>query len=435
MNLKNLTNVYNLTSKNFIVKGFAIDKDVDGILFHVILYTLKNNESTILSIKIKDVKWDNIVNVNGIIYKCKDLYKKHTIDLKINSRIKYNDNMFFLKPIGFLETKMQEETDFINIKYSYPFFVIEENIKEKTFNIIFKDLDRFFVVNKNDFIRTFKYKIWVPDEIIVHSGKMHADDIMCAALIKYINKNVKIIRTRNIPDNFTGLVADVGEGRYDHHNLDKVRTDDKGNSYYLQNGELEVYSAFGLLAKDILPGLIEKRGYFSVDHNLIRALDANDNYGINDTLSYMFSLYNPLWNSDKTKDECFLEAVDFGVSFIERIIKLEKAKMEAIPYINQQIKKMTNNILVLEYQVPWKSLARTSKAIFVIYPTDEEEFAIQAVPDPKYDIKDNINKQNLPNSWLDEAPNGMIFCHKALHFATFDTFEHAYNAALTLTGE
>ena len=56
MNLKNLTNVYNLTSKNFIVKGFAIDKDVDGILFHVILYTLKNNESTILSIKIKDVK-------------------------------------------------------------------------------------------------------------------------------------------------------------------------------------------------------------------------------------------------------------------------------------------------------------------------------------------------------------------------------------------
>ncbi len=65
----------------------------------------------------------------------------------------------------------------------------------------------------------------IPTCVIVHDGRTHADDLMAAWIIRQINPDVKIIRTRDkdtikngLMDPYT-VVADVGYGCFDHHQV------------------------------------------------------------------------------------------------------------------------------------------------------------------------------------------------------------------------
>ena len=69
-----------------------------------------------------------------------------------------------------------------------------------------------------------------------HGEKFHADDVFSAALLFYINPKITILRGNRVPDDFDGIVFDIGRGAYDHHQRDsRVR----------ENGV--PYAAFGLL--------------------------------------------------------------------------------------------------------------------------------------------------------------------------------------------
>ena len=69
-----------------------------------------------------------------------------------------------------------------------------------------------------------------------HGGKFHADDVFSATLLLYLNPEIVITRGNRVPENFAGIVFDIGRGRYDHHQKDsRVR----------ENGV--PYAAFGLL--------------------------------------------------------------------------------------------------------------------------------------------------------------------------------------------
>ena len=58
------------------------------------------------------------------------------------------------------------------------------------------------------------------DCAFTHGGVFHSDDVFSAALLKIINPDIKIIRGFKVPDNFAGLVFDIGGGAYDHHQMD-----------------------------------------------------------------------------------------------------------------------------------------------------------------------------------------------------------------------
>lgn len=64
------------------------------------------------------------------------------------------------------------------------------------------------------------------ETIIVHNGCFHADDVICASLLRIVRPDANIIRTRDIAVIEQGLadentlVADVGYGEYDHHQTD-----------------------------------------------------------------------------------------------------------------------------------------------------------------------------------------------------------------------
>ena len=63
-----------------------------------------------------------------------------------------------------------------------------------------------------------------------HSRKFHADDVFSAALLLYLNPEITITRGNQVPENYEGLVFDIGRGQYDHHQKDS-RIRDNGVPY------------------------------------------------------------------------------------------------------------------------------------------------------------------------------------------------------------
>lgn len=53
-----------------------------------------------------------------------------------------------------------------------------------------------------------------------HGGKFHADDVFSAALLLYLNPEIQISRGNQVPEDFDGIVFDIGRGAYDHHQKD-----------------------------------------------------------------------------------------------------------------------------------------------------------------------------------------------------------------------
>lgn len=406
-NLEGFSCKNSLHTKDYTVKGMMTNKDESQISYLL----LKNDgKKYMLNITLKPfVKIYNLIEVE---------------EFGTGRVFSFVPEKFY-KPLGFLKAN---------------FFIVRQNPKKLRTNMFiltekenmefeFVERDRFYELDEMSFLLHINDKIYVPDEVIVHNGRMHADDILSVALLKYINKDIKVTRTRDIPENFKGVVADVGGGRYDHHNLDKIRTDGEGNPLILPTGETEVYAAFGLLCKDILPGIIGIKNYFLLDHQIIRSLDSNDNYGTFSDLAYFFSLFNPAWNETKTEDQAFLEAVEYGLKFITELINKELARQSAMPYVQSKIAKTTDHILVLDARMPWQSLAKKSSIYFAVYPTDDNNYALQSTPKIDNDARTKLNKIDLPEKWIENKPKGCIFVHKNLFFATFDTKENAILAA------
>ena len=49
-----------------------------------------------------------------------------------------------------------------------------------------------------------------------HNGTFHADDVLAASLLRLLKPELKIVRGNVVPNDFPGIVFDIGSGRYDH---------------------------------------------------------------------------------------------------------------------------------------------------------------------------------------------------------------------------
>lgn len=75
-------------------------------------------------------------------------------------------------------------------------------------------------------------------------------------------------RGNRVPENFDGLVFDIGRGAYDHHQKD---------SRIRENGV--PYAAFGLLWEALGAEILGKELAASFDEAFVQPLDNNDNTG------------------------------------------------------------------------------------------------------------------------------------------------------------
>ena len=258
--------------------------------------------------------------------------------------------------------------------------------------------------------------------ILVHAGTFHADDAFAAALVMAAaGRDIPVERCFSVlaglPDSI--IVADIGRGKYDHHQGDaKRRADGKK------------HAACGLLYEELKEHLFlteEAREEFCSRY--ILPIEDADNGISHNPLSCYVDDMNPDWDKPEESDSRFSNAVMLFLNLIEAARRKEKASIRADELLTDALAKAEGKVVLLEKPVPWQRKVCQTDNLFVVYYSQRGEWTVQCVPkEPDSFIV------RLPLSSMDEM-EGCKFCHAGRFLAAFDTEEHALNAARKLVSE
>ena len=256
----------------------------------------------------------------------------------------------------------------------------------------------------------------------VHNGVFHADDVYCVALLKQINPDIKVIRSRG--QEKVDLRCDVGLGPYDHHG----KEDRQYRFADAENGEHGQYAAFGKLWEDLGEQLVGKDGQLSIDETLVSYIDRADNGEEQNPLSAMISSFAPTWDSHETMDDAFSKAVAVASQNLENQIEYNRSLTRAKNVIHEAVQNMENDIIHFEQYTPWNDSKELieSDAKYVIFPASTgEQWNLQCVPPAIGSFA-----QKAPIAF-DKAGfgSGCKFVHPGKFFAAFTTREAAEKAA------
>lgn len=267
-----------------------------------------------------------------------------------------------------------------------------------------------------------------------HSGKFHADDVFSSALLLYLNPEIRIIRENKVPEDFDGIVFDIGRGRYDHHQKD---------SRIRENGI--PYAAFGLLWEELGAEILGEELAQKFDESFVQPLDNNDNTGEKNELATLIGNFNPTWDAQGGNDEAFFQAVSVAGMILEnkfeRYLGNERADKRVEEILEEHQKAILSGekskeearILILPEFVPCQKRLSETDIAFVIFPSNRGGYCIQ--PQKK---EYSLNyKCSFPVEWLGleneelAAATGLPsagFCHKGGFLMTTGTLEDAVKA-------
>ena len=262
----------------------------------------------------------------------------------------------------------------------------------------------------------------IPANGFTHGGKFHADDVFATALLQIIRPDFQVTRGFTVPENFDGIVYDIGFGPFDHHQEPRE---------YRANGV--PYAAFGLLWRELGAGLVGENQARLIDENFIQPLDLNDNTGEQNSLCDAIGFFNPVWDSDADTDTCFFEAVAVARQILQRQIESARAVNRADEKVRAAYAASENGIVVLPCYLPWKNGLYRTDALFVVYPSQRGGWSAQCVTDRKT----KRSKLPFPASWAGQTPAviaqksglpGIRFCHASRFLITTDTQKQAIEA-------
>ena len=243
-----------------------------------------------------------------------------------------------------------------------------------------------------------------------HSGKFHADDVFSSALLLYLNPEITITRGNKVPDDFDGIVFDIGRGRYDHHQKDnRIR----------ENGI--PYAAFGLLWEDLGCEILGDELAEKFDEAFVQPLDNNDNTGEKNELASLIGSFNPSWDENGGTDEAFFRAVSVAGMILEnkfaRYLGNERADKRIEEVLETRDQTGDSRILVLPEFIPCQKRLSETEVAFVIFPSNRGGYCIQ--PQKK---EYSLNyKCSFPSEWLgleneelqkETGLSSATFCHK-----------------------
>ena len=267
-----------------------------------------------------------------------------------------------------------------------------------------------------------------------HSGKFHADDVFSAALLLYLNPEINITRGNKVPEEYEGLVFDIGRGQYDHHQKDS-RVRENGVSY----------AAFGLLWEALGAEILGQELAVKFDETFVQPLDNNDNTGEKNELAILIGNFNPAWDAANTGDEEFFQAVSVAGMILENKFERYRGNQRADRRIEEILEahekamaagdkpKSERQILVLPEFVPCQKRLSETAIAFVIFPSNRGGYCIQ--PQKK---EYSLNyKCSFPSEWLgleneelqkETGLSSASFCHKGGFLMTTATLEDARKA-------
>ena len=258
-----------------------------------------------------------------------------------------------------------------------------------------------------------------------HGGVFHADDVFATALLLYIKPDLEICRGYQVPEDFDGLVYDIGFGKYDHH---------QENRRVRKNGV--PYAAFGLLWEEFGSEILGEKEARKFDEDFVQPMDLADNTGLEHLLSLLIADRNPSWKEpDVDKDQRFFEAVAFAKGILEYRFVQILAEKEASVIVRKCAKEAKNRVMYLEQPMPWREAVQDFDCLYVIYPSIRGGYNVQAVPKKggKYELR-----KPFPEAWRGKSPEelrkitnieGMTFCHLSGFLCATETLEQAYEAA------
>ena len=290
------------------------------------------------------------------------------------------------------------------------------------------------------------WKEWIMNQLLneirkkdakafTHGGKFHADDVFSAALLLYLNPEIQISRGNQVPEDFDGIVFDIGRGAYDHHQKD---------SRIRENGV--PYAAFGLLWEALGAEILGEELALSFDETFVQPLDNNDNTGEKNELASLIGNFNPAWDAEGGTDEAFFQAVSVAGMILENKFERcrgnERADRRVEEILAEQeraikageIPAENRQILILPEFVPCQKHLSETEIAFVIFPSNRGGYCIQP---QKREYSLNY-KCSFPPAWLGleneelEAASGIagaVFCHKGGFLMTTETLEEAVQAA------
>lgn len=263
------------------------------------------------------------------------------------------------------------------------------------------------------------------DNAFTHGGIFHADDVFATALLQYLYPDIKIYRGYQVPENFDGIVYDIGFGKYDHHQADRrIR----------ENGI--PYAAFGLLWEAFGSEILGEKEAARFDEEFVQPIDLADNTGKEYILSKLIADRNPSWKEqDIDNEKCFYEAVAFAKEILEHRFAQILAEKEAYEIVRNCAKNAKNRILYLKQMMPWKEAVKEFDILYVIYPSIRGGYNIQAVLKNESECE---LRRPFPETWrgkrqevLEEITGieGITFCHLTGFLAATNTLEQAYEIA------
>ena len=243
-----------------------------------------------------------------------------------------------------------------------------------------------------------------------HSGKFHADDVLSSALLLYLNPEITITRGNKVPEDFDGIVFDIGRGKYDHHQKD---------SRIRENGI--PYAAFGLLWEDLGCEILGDELAEKFDEAFVQPLDNNDNTGEKNELASLIGSFNPSWDENGGTDEAFFRAVSVAGMILEnkfaRYLGNERADKRIEEVLETRDQTGDSRILVLPEFIPCQKRLSETEVAFVIFPSNRGGYCIQ--PQKK---EYSLNyKCSFPSEWLgleneelqkETGLSSATFCHK-----------------------
>lgn len=254
-----------------------------------------------------------------------------------------------------------------------------------------------------------------------HGGKFHADDVFSSALLLYINPEIVISRGNKVPEDFDGIVFDIGRGRYDHHQKD---------SRVCENGV--PYAAFGLLWEVLGKEILGEELAEKMDESFIQPLDINDNTGEKNELATLIGNFNPPWDAKGGSDEAFFQAVSVAGMILENKFERYRGNARADQRVEQVLEEHNpkDRILVLPEFIPCQKALAETEIAFVIFPSNRGGYCIQP---QKREYSMNY-KCSFPSQWLglegeelvkETGLSSAVFCHKGGFLMTVGELEDA----------
>ncbi len=262
-------------------------------------------------------------------------------------------------------------------------------------------------------------------KLYLHSGNFHADDVFCCAFLRLYGLQPETFRVAEITDEMrkeasagTAIIADIGEiydpGRnmFDHHQL---------NAPVRKDGTR--YAAFGLLVQKFWKEEWTWKDRF--ENEYVKPIDATDNGQSNFVINRLIKAFVPNWNSDEDPDAAFFQAVDFAYGILERDFARRAAIRDAEIEIEIRAGEAKDGILILEKYIPFDSCLDSSMGVkTVIYPSNRSGYdcRIVSIEAGRKEIAGTFHR-------LRAGSGGCTFLHKDGFLASFDTLEHAIEAA------